>query len=185
MKRLWWLLSVLIIVGGFAWLSPGKFSSNATEDAASGEGNSPGYVALDADLTETGEDGRALYRLQATRIERAANSNAISLIKPRLSYQPAPDAQWTVRADSGSLQPDSQQLRLSGDIVASGGNAADPPVTLRTASLAVDMLQQQADTDGRVYLEQDRMQLNALGLHLNLRQLTWTLDSDGHFTLLR
>ena len=185
MKRLWWLMALLAVVGIIAWLSPDRFTSSATDDAANAEGSSPGYVALDADLTETGLDGRPLYRLQATHIARAANSELISLTQPRLSYQPAPDTQWTLRADSGALQPDGQLLSFDGAIEASGGNADDPPITLRTASLAVNLQQQRADTDARVYLEQNRMQLNALGLHLNLRLLTWTLDGDGHFTLSR
>ena len=184
MKRLWWLLALLAVVGLIAWLSPDRFAASTTDDAASAEG-SPGYMALDADLTETGLDGRPLYRLQATHIARAANSELISLTQPRLSYRPTPDTQWTLRADSGALQPDSQLLRFDGAIEANGGNADEPPIRLRTASLVVNMQQQRADSDDRVYLEQNRMQLNALGLHLNLRLLTWTLDGDGHFTLSR
>jgi LPS export ABC transporter protein LptC len=185
MSRLWWLLALLAVVGLVAWLGPGKFSGSATEDAANAQSSSPGYVALDAELTETGEDGQPLYRLQAARIERTANGGEITLSQPRLSYQPDAATQWLLRADRGQLLPDSQQLELSGAIEATGGNAADAPLTLRTAQLALNMKEQRADTNGRVYLEQDQMQLNALGLHLNLRELTWTLDGDGHFKLYR
>ena len=123
--------------------------------------------------------------IRASRVERAADGGLISLSEPSLSYQPDSGLQWTLRADSGQLHPDSQQLDLQGGIEATGAGANEAPVRLRTAQLSLDLQQQRADTDGRVYMEQDRMQLNALGLHLNLHELTWTLDGDGHFKLYR
>ncbi len=185
MRRLLWLLAILTVVGVIAWLAPHDTRDDST-DTSSGAGNDPpGYVALDAEVTETGADGRPLYRLLAERVERTANGGQVTLHKPRLRYAPTAGSNWTLQADSGELLPDSQHVTLKGAIVATGSNVDDPPLTLRTEQLAVDMLQQHADTDGRVYMEQQNMQLNALGLHLNLRELTWTLDGDGHFKLSR
>jgi LPS export ABC transporter protein LptC len=184
-RRLLWLLAVLVVVGVIAWLAPRNARDDSTDAASSASNDPPGYVALDAEVTETGADGRPLYRLLAERVERTATGGLVLLRKPRLSYAPTPGSTWTLQADSGELLPDSQQVTLTGAIIATGSNAGDPPLTLRTEQLSLDMQQQRADTDGRVYMEQQKMQLNALGLHLNLRELTWTLDGDGHFKLRR
>jgi LPS export ABC transporter protein LptC len=184
-RRLLWLLAVLVVVGVIAWLAPRTDRDESTDAASSASNDPPGYVALDAEVTETGPDGRPVYRLLAERVERTASGGKVLLSKPRLSYAPTAGSNWTLQADNGELMPDSQQVTLTGAIVATGSNAGDPPLTLRTEQLALDMLQQRADTNGRVTMEQQQMQLNALGLHLNLRELTWTLDSDGHFKLRR
>jgi LPS export ABC transporter protein LptC len=184
-RRLLWLLTILVVVGVIAWLAPRNDRDDAADAANSDSNDPPGYVALDAEVTETGLDGRPVYRLLAERVERTASGGQVLLSKPRLSYEPTAGSHWTLQADSGVLMPDSQQVTLTGAIVATGSNAGDPPLTLRTEQLALDMLQQRADTNGRVTMEQQPMQLNALGLHLNLRELTWTLDSDGHFKLRR
>ena len=185
MRRLLWLLAVLVVVGVVAWLAPGNNRDDPNDAASSASNDPPGYVALDAEVTETGLDGRPVYRLLAERVERTAGGEQVLLSRPRLSYEPTAGSNWTLQADSGELMPDSQQVKLAGRIVATGSNAGDPPLTLRTEQLALDMLQQRADTNGRVYMEQRQMQLNALGLHLNLRELTWTLDGDGHFKIRR
>jgi LPS export ABC transporter protein LptC len=180
LRRLLWLLALLVAVGAFAWLSSRSATEDNADNAAAGKTDKPGYVALDAELIETGPDGRPLYRLSAQRIERPADGSKVLLNQPQLIYQPDPNSKWMLEAEHGELATDQQRVEFTGAIKATGTSDAGGTTQIRTEHLNIDMLQQRGDTADRVYISWQRMQFNALGMHLNLRDRTLTLGSDGH-----
>jgi lipopolysaccharide export system protein LptC len=58
--------------------------SDGSDSAGDVESTEPGYIATNAELIETGDDGHPLYRLNAERIEQPTPQGIIFLTAPKL-----------------------------------------------------------------------------------------------------
>jgi LPS export ABC transporter protein LptC len=177
------LLLVLGVVGAVALLlylwQPGASSS----EIGNGEtaAREPGYTAIGAQLLQMGDDGHPLYRLDAERIEQPRPNAAISVVEPRVVYDPAVGSPWTLRAASGVLTADARSAQLSGDVQVQGvprGESA--PVLIRTGLLDLDISHQQATTSERVQIDWGGNRITGRGLLADMKGNSLQLKSEVH-----
>ena len=91
------------------------------------------------------EDGIALYRLDAERIEQPHPQGTIFLTDPKLDYQPAAGNHWTLTAQHGQMPEDARTAELTGNVHAEGlPTGADTLMRIDTDQLHLDMAQQLA-----------------------------------------
>jgi LPS export ABC transporter protein LptC len=179
------LLLLLLVVGLWSWLGRSRLGSDENGSASAPGDVEPGYVAQDAELIETGEDGQPLYRLHASRIEQAQPAANVFLAEPHLAYRPNAGSEWTLAAERGVLEPAARVLQLYGSVQAQGSGTAEQPLAIRTERLAIDMLQQHVSSDAPVAIDWGRLRLTARGLQINLKAGTLRLESEGHAEILR
>ena len=177
MRRLGLLLVFAAALGLWLWQTRPPQESAATTTTTTHDNAAPGYVAISADLLETGADGQEQFRLRAERIEQATPDSDILLSNPQFQHQGR--SAWTLSAASGVMPPDTQQLQLSGAVQASGALGA-APISIRTAVLNVDLQQQQLDTPAAVSIEWGRNRLDATGMHADMKSDSLRLESHIH-----
>ena len=181
MRRVWLLLVFAAALGLWLWqLSPRQETSDTTAAAAHHE-TEPGYVAINADLVDTGADGKPSFRQRAARIEQATPTSDITLEEPEFRHQGK--SAWTLNAHRGVMPPDTRQLQLAGDVQAVGALGA-APISIRTETLAVDLAQQKLDTPASVSIQWGRNRLSATGMHADMKNDRLRLESriHGEFT---
>lgn len=179
MRHLGWLLPLLVLAGLWAWHAPRASRSDATATADTGAGGELGFVAVDAELIETGADGAPLYRLRAQRIAQQRPDAAVSLQGPQLSYDDRSQGLWSLRAERGSLSADRRSVTFEGDVQARRTQPRSPPLDLRTDTLQVDLEQRVADTATPVAIEWGRARLTAGGLHADMGSGLFVLSGNG------
>ena len=178
MRRFWLLLGLAATL--LLWLWQTRHPQNTPESgsAAARTAAEPGYVAVNAELIDTGEDGQPQYRLQAARIEQSAPGADVVLTAPQFQYQ-GPTS-WTVTAQSGNLLAAAQRIDLSGDVLIVGTRVGADALRIRSSAVSVDLAQQQLDTSAAVAIEWGRNTLAGIGLHANMIHDSLRLESQVH-----
>jgi lipopolysaccharide export system protein LptC len=69
-------------------------------------------------------------------------------------------------------------------VQATGQRAGAASIVIHTTQLAIDMKQQHADSEDHVSIDWGRVRLSARGMHINLRDGSLKLDSQGHGEIL-
>ncbi len=177
MRRVGLLLVFAAALGLWLWQATPRPESTATTTAAAHGNAEPGYVATSADLIETGADGLEQFRLRAAHVEQATPDSDVLLSNPEFQHQGR--SAWTLSAQRGVMAPDTQQLALSGSVLANGVLGA-APISIRTESLNVDLQQQKLDTLAAVSIDWGRNRLSAMGLHADMKSDSLRLESDIH-----
>lgn len=177
-----WLVGFAVIVMVMATILIGRSArapDAATVDAA--PANDPGYAARDAEVIETGDDGRPRYRLRAELIEQAPNDLTITLTHPVLNYTDAKGGDWRASARSGSVPPDRELVQLAGDVQLTGRLAGGAePAQVTTSRLSFDTQREVALTDAPVTIDWSGHRLVARGLRADLKAETLRLESAVH-----
>lgn len=177
-----WLVGIALvatIVGtillGRTMRSPETPAAGRTDDA------DPGYSARDAQIVETGDDGRPRYWLDAALIRQASNDPTVTLTRPALRYLDRGGGSWRAHADSGSISPDRDVISLDGNVQLDGTLAdGGAPAHIETSHLAFDTTREIASTDARVTIDWSGHRLVARGLRADLRAETLRLESGVH-----
>ncbi len=176
--RRWWLLLVFAAaLGLWLWQASPRQETSDSSTATARQSAQPGYVAIGADLLDTGANGEAQFRLRAARIAQAAPNADVVLTDPEFEHQGR--SVWRLSAQSGLLPPATQRLQLSGNVLATG-TLGGAPIRIRSESLAVDLQQQQLDTPLAVNIEWGRNRLSATGIHADMKSDSLRLESDIH-----
>jgi LPS export ABC transporter protein LptC len=145
-------------------------NSNAAAAAAQNAASEPGFVALGAQIIETGDDGQPLYRLDATRIAQPVPDGTIYLTSPVLHYEPPGANPWVLTARQGQLPQSAQNADLSGMVNASGiPQGSMRMMHFHTSTLHVDMQQQLATTAAMVHIDWAGSLLSGRGMHADLK----------------
>ena len=154
----------------------------------------PGYAALDAQLIETGYDGRERYRLNARVIRQRTESGVIELEDLAMNYHvesggevPGESASAAVAsADVWHLTSDRGEVRANGDDVELTGNVrivgpapgTGEPLSLTTESIRINAPTQFIETSAPVKLRWSGHGLDARGMQADLKAGTLRLESD-------
>ena len=146
----------------------------------------PGYVALDAVLVQTGDDGKPIYALTAARIAQQAGSADVHAQQLQLRYDNAaqPGPGWTLTAHEGVLPGNSSRVRLQGKVLLRGRPPGSQEATrIATEQLDYDIHSRQITTDQPVRMTWGGQQLDARGLaaDLKLSQLQLANQVHGRF----
>ena len=140
---------------------------------------SAGYWARQAEIIETGADGRAMYTVRASLIRQLPDEQSVLLDEVQMRLRDDNGQLWDARAAHGRILEDSTQLDLHGDVVLSG-LLADEPAHLTTEQLSLDTRTEIVTTKDPVLVDWAGQRLQSLGLDANLKDLRLKLESDVH-----
>ena len=184
MYRLAALVALLVLIVGLVLLTAPSRESVAHSSAGQPL-HDPGYSAIQAQLVQTGADGRPLYTLDAAQIQQQPNRGVVELQQVRLGFRDETGNQWTARAARGELTQGSSVVQLDGDVHVDGilpGTAE--PAQIISEHLAFDTNAQVVTTQAPVTILMSRRELAARGLVADLKERRVHLESAVHGAFL-
>lgn len=192
-RTLAYVFTIVVIAG--AWFI-GRASREAdTADTAAAELPDPGYAARDAEVIETGYDGRERYRLTAKVIRQQTESGVIELEELAMNYHPTAQAAvpgeapvtppapetWNLRSDRGEVRANGDDVQLSGNVVVTGpAPGTGAPLRLSTDNMRINTPTEFIETRAPVRVDWSGHELTARGMQADLKAGTLRLESDVH-----
>ncbi|HEX6636575.1 MAG TPA: LPS export ABC transporter periplasmic protein LptC [Steroidobacteraceae bacterium] len=155
----------------------------------------PGYAARDAEIIETGYDGRERYRLSARNIRQQTETGVIELEELEMNYHPgaqervageersaaAEKETWHLTSERGVIRADGDDVQLTGNVRVTGTTpGGTAPLTLTTTRLRVNTPTEYIETDAPVKLTWTGHELDARGMRADLKAGKLSLESDVH-----
>lgn len=177
------LVFAVIVAGAFLIGRSGQAPDSATP--ADNSDADPGYAARDAEIIETGTDGRELYRLNAALIHQRPESDRVQLESIRMDYRAESQELWKISAQSGEVLSAGTVIELDGKVRVTGPLPdGDGRISLATERLEFDTQAERVATDAPVLLTWEGQQLRSRGLTANLKDGRVQLKSavNGRFT---
>jgi LPS export ABC transporter protein LptC len=187
-------LVVLMVVVAVAYYLGHNGPGDSTADANTSLPD-PGYAALDAEVIETGYDGRERYRLNAKVIRQHGENGVIDLETLKMDYHPdaqgnvpgekpgATNEMWHLISDRGQVRADGDDVELSGNVEVTGqAPGSGAPLVLTTEKLRINTPTEFIETDQPVKLRWAGHKLDARGMQADLKAGTLRLESDVHGT---
>ncbi len=184
LRALFVLLS-LTALGALLYL---RQSDGDTTDLLTGEplNSEPGFAAVRGRLIETDDNGHALFRLDADRIEQPSPQGTVYLTSPRLDYQLDPSSHWTLTALQGELPQDASSADLTGSVHAEGRpSGSDTLMRIDTDVLHFDMQKEVATTPAQVRVVWASRSLRGRGMRYEMQRNHLELHADVHAALSR
>lgn len=168
MYRLLGVLIAVALIGAMYFFSSGSGGPSAPA-AAGPPAEAPGYAARNAEIVETGDDGRPLYTLTAQQVRQHPNDNRIQLDAPRMTYIASDGLPWHVRARSGQVREDGARVELFGEVHLNGEMpGAEAPTVIDTSILSFDTKKEIVSTKAPLTLDWNGRKLAAVGMTVNL-----------------
>jgi LPS export ABC transporter protein LptC len=188
----------LIVMVALAWFFARREDNDGDSDTAGTAPLDPGYAAHDAEVIETGYDGRERYRLKAAIIRQQTESGVIDLEQLEMNYHrnaqalpgeapviaANPSEVWHLTSDHGQVREEGNDVELRGNVRVTGpSQGGTEPLSLTTESLRINTPTEFIETDAPVKLRWSGHELDAVGMHADLKAGTLRLESDvnGHF----
>ncbi len=188
----------LIALVALAWLFARSRDNDGDTDSAGAIPLDPGYAARDAEVIETGFDGRERYRLKAAVIHQQTESGVIDLERLDMNYHRntqasagdapmssgIPGEVWHLTSDHGQVREEGNDVELTGNVRVTGPPQGDvEPLSLTTETLRINTPTEFIETDAAVKLRWSGHELDAVGMRADLKAGTLSLESDvnGHF----
>lgn len=178
--RLFAILTIIAVIVASVFLS-GEQGATPAATTVRESGWDEGYSAKDARLVETGSDGLPLYTVNAATVRQLPNEGQVQLTQVQMSFRDPDGNQWTATADQGELEQTLGQVRLSGNVLASG-TLASQPAQITTAALSVDIRTDIVSTRVPVQMRWAGQQLTSTGLIADLKDDRVHLESAVHGT---
>jgi LPS export ABC transporter protein LptC len=172
--------AVLVVIVASLYLGRARDTTPPTVTEARDAQNT-GYAATDAQIVETGIDGRPLYTLDADRIIQQPDAATVELEGVEMDYRDASGNRWRVRARNGRILEDATRVDLAGDVHVAG----TPPgeyenAEIRTEQLTFDTRRERVETTESVTLTWSGRVLHARGLVADLKGEHVRLESRVH-----
>ncbi len=156
----------------------------------------PGYAARDAEVIETGYDGRERYRLNARVIRQQTDGGVIDLEQLEMDYHPgaqpavpgerppsgpAATEVWHLKSDRGQVRANGDDVQLNGNVGVTGpAPGTGVPLTLSTETMRINTPTEFIETDAPVRLLWSGHELTSRGMQADLKAGTLRLESDVH-----
>jgi len=173
-------LALVALVAGSVFLARQRPDAE-TPAAGSQPAEDLGYGARDAQLIETGADGRPRYTLNAKLIEQHPKDQSVQLQTVHMILNDADGNRWTVDAERGDIVGDGVNIDLSGDVHVSGLL----PGSDQSADITSDRLS--FDTHADIVTSADPVtftwagrQIHSVGIVANLKDSHVQLESAVH-----
>ena len=171
-------LTVLLLIG--AAISGWSLWTQRAEEAATVATSArPDYVLNDFELIVLDDRGRESFTLRAPRLARDPASQAMDVVTPLFLVPPrqrSGDA-WEVRARTGWISADGDELRLRGEVRATSDGATGAPVVIATEQLNVLPEANRVTSAVAVSIMRPGSILRGIGLEVNLDSKLYTLKS--------
>lgn len=199
MKSLSWsrplaYLAVIAVVAAAYFIGRLGRGDNGTDEAAR-QTPDPGYAARDAEIIETGYDGRERYRLNAKVIRQQTESGVIELEQLEMNYHPgaqpgvagesrpaaADQEVWHLASDHGLVRADGDDVELRGNVRVTGSTpGSGAPLSLTTSELRINTPTEFIETRAPVEVTFSGQNWSAKGLTADLKAGTVRLESEVH-----
>jgi LPS export ABC transporter protein LptC len=178
--RIFATLALLALIGGSLFL--GRQQREAETPAATGRpAEDLGYGARDAQLIETGPDGRPKYTLNAKLIEQHPKDDSVQLQFVHMILDNVDGNRWTVDAQHGDIVSGGENINLSGDVHVSGVlPGTDAPADISSERLAFDTRTNVVSTADPVTLAWAGRQIHSVGIVASLKDSHVQLESAVH-----
>lgn len=171
---------ILIIAVGVFLVDRGPNSPTVRAANARSAGDM-GYAATNAEVIETGDDGRPLYTVRAAVIRQALNSEVVNLEDVQMEFHSTEGDVWMARADQGQIVEDGAHVHLTGAVSVSGMlPGAQEPARITTDRLSFDTRAEVVRTQSPVTLDWSGRTLRGQGLVASLKANTVRLESNVH-----
>jgi len=198
-----WRLGVtwlgLIVAVTLAWYFVRNSGNEIDADTTGQTPLDPGYAARDAEVVETGYDGRERYRLKAAVIRQHTESGVIDLERLEMNYHRNAQAVageapvvgknageiWHLTSDRGVVREEGNDVVLNGNVRVTGPpQGGVEPLSLTTETLRINTPTEFIETDAPVKLRWSGHEIDARGMRADLKAGTLRLESDvnGHFS---
>jgi LPS export ABC transporter protein LptC len=172
------ILAIIGIIIGALILGQGGPTSPITAQTE-GSAEMPGYAARNAEVTQTGEDGRPQFVVVSPLIRQHANDDRVQLEAPRMTFVSAENGTWRAQSRSGLIQGDGSSVDLYGD-VRMDGMLSGSPIVIKTSTISFDTRTEIARTPAYFTVDARDGTLGATGLIANLKEGTLELESNPH-----
>ncbi len=106
-------LVIIAAVVGSALLGQQRWRTES-DTVAYAQTEQPGYSARNAELIETGADGRPLFRLDAEVIRQRSQDDSVDLDNVHMSYRGERSSQWALTAQHGTVREGNEYIELDG-----------------------------------------------------------------------
>jgi len=171
------LLLAAIASGWSAW------RQRADVPAATAISDRSDYVLEDFELVSLDRDGREAFTLRAPHLHRDPVDETMSLREP-VFLLPENDGElyWDLRAATGWISADSEQMRLEGDVVAISDPEGSRAMRLETESLEVLPRERRARSDVAVTVTEPGTTMRGTGMQVDLADKRFQLHSKVHTT---
>jgi lipopolysaccharide export system protein LptC len=139
----------------------------------------PDYYMREVLSTEMNEDGVPKHQLFTRHLVHFPEDDRTELTAPRLTIHQQDGTVWTVQADKGTIEQNTEEIFLQGDVIINR-----PPISEQDTSQAVQIITQDlwvdpndktARTDEPVRLTRKDVTVNATGLRADLDNETMEL----------
>ena len=193
-RPLGYLAAILLV--GFAYFLGFADRGDSGADAAALLAPDPGYAARDAEVIETGYDGRERYRLNARVVRQQSDGGVIDLEQLEMDYHPGAQATvpgerppsgraaeeiWHLKSDRGQVRSNGDDVQLNGNVVVTGpAPETGAPLTLATESMRINTPTEFIQTDAPVRVLWSGHELVSRGMQADLKAGTLRLESEVH-----
>jgi len=193
-RPLGYLAAILLV--GFAYFLGFADRGDSGADAAALLAPDPGYAARDAEVIETGYDGRERYRLNARVVRQQSDGGVIDLEQLEMDYHPGAQSEvpgerpaapvaagetWHLVSDRGQVRANGDDVQLNGNVVVTGpAPGTGEPLTLSTDTMRINTPTEFIETDSPVRVRWSGHELLSRGMKADLKAGTLRLESDVH-----
>jgi lipopolysaccharide export system protein LptC len=179
-RRIFNLLALCVLVTAAAatwyWSRPREPMTAAVGTA---DDRPPSYYLKDADVLQTNEEGRLLYRIHAELVEEHPDDEALVLDGVLFEYREAEEIPWHVRAGRAVIRLESQILELEQgvELIREPGQNGKG-IVARTEHLVLEPQRHVARADGEVTFTVGASTLSAVGLVALFKEDRLKLESN-------
>lgn len=166
------LLTAAVASGWSAW------RQRVEPPAAPSTSDRSDYVLEDFQLVSLDDRGAEAFTLRAPYLRRDPVDETMALREPVfLLPEEGEGLYWDLRAATGWISADSEEMRLRGDVVAVSDPAGDHDLRMQTDALAVFPRQRRAHGDGPVTITQPGTTMRGTGMEADLAEKRFQLTS--------
>lgn len=151
-----------------------------TGPAPAANGLRPDYVMRDFELIGLDKTGQEALTLRAPLLERNTTDRTMSIATPLFLLPDAEGNYWQLRAKTGWVDANGQELRLKDEVVGTSPEGIGAPTRLETTHLNVFPDRNLVKTDAKVTITQPGSILNGVGFEGNTRTRQFSFRSQVH-----
>ena len=174
------IVTVLLLIGGVIsawslWIQRGE------EAAMIATSSRPDYVLHDFELIVLGAQGNESFTLRAPLLARDPATRALDVTTPLFLIPPGPGSRsdaWEVRARTGWVSAEGDELRLRGEVRAVSDGSSGVPISIATEQLNVFPEDNRVSSAVAVNINRPGSILRGHGLEVDLDTKAYMLESE-------
>jgi LPS export ABC transporter protein LptC len=176
------VITRLVLLAGFVALIAALVQWRVVKPgpaADPGTAGRPGYFLTGVDLEEFGTDGALRIGLRSISATEDPASGVVRLADVAVDYHAPTGREWNLTSNEARVPQGGRTVEFEGEVLLSGRPGTVPQAAqLHTPRLALDTVDEVAETRSPVELAFGPHRLRALGMRADLKAGTLRLESD-------